>query len=418
MSMSKYLNMTLFLGSLMFSLSWMPGFEADAGSISLSSSAAEYEGQCDFDKQVAASGESSCRARLREKTDVSGTVTVRRVPRAARLSDGANAKADSEELEVTMEASAPVAGCETCKRNSSVTRTYPISDARSVTEKALREFGEHAAKIRGEAAELEAKEKARIAIEVAKKKRVDACQIDEAGTLLEGKDKHQCLMNKIAALEPEKAAKFYDENMKEMLMEMVRSENGAIRMQGLQLLRQLNVIEARNPYLKESLIDMTNFAKYSGDMIQAQRMLAQAKPEQRAALQQRMSQILANGKEYFEKRGLFLNENVAQNLSGWSYQGTWGDDMTSFKSQLEQIYSNHRQAVSGTSATSSNGLAGKPLIPSVPGTRTGLGTPSTATPYIPGAPATGAARTGTTAAPARPTAPGVRVGPSYGQKVR
>ncbi len=408
--MSKHRNTLFLIATVMFSLSYLPGFTADAGSGQIDqSSSIAYEGDCDFSRQA------SCRARSTDSR-VSADVRVNRVvvPKPVdRLGDPAAQPAPGETedmLEVSIEASASVEGCTTgCSRSTSVTRHFPLSDRSRIREKALELARQQAEAVRGEAQR-----------EAARLRRAESCQVDEDNRPLEARAKRDCLMARIALLEPEQAAKYFDQHMKEMLLEMIKSDNPQTRADGLRMLASLKLITGNNPYLKESLHEIGEFGKYHSQVqllarrIQTNRALGRDTKQDTAAL----ARLVGTAGSYFESRGLTLNDRLQDSLAGWAYQGTLGTDLSGYEQQIKSIYSNHQQYMNQARQPLQPGQ--QQFQPSVPGAgRTGLGTfggnnqigrPAVTPPTTgrPGVAPVQPMRPGATQAPVR--------GPVYGQR--
>lgn len=347
--MSNRMNATLLMTALLGSLSWFPGFSADAGSGRMDlSSNATYEGECDFDDHQVKEQGKSCRARLRgdSKTQAQITAKVVQVPKKRRLSDPAPVAGQNETeemLEVNIEASASVAGCTTgCSRNSTVTRRFPLADAKELAAKALREFEQEAERLRGEASR-----------EAAELERKNKCEVGADGRELLGRAKRQCLLDRIALLnqtDPEAAARFYDDNIKKMLMDMIKG-NPQTRKDAEQMLQQLARVSGNNPYLKHSLSTMNDFGQYYSVMSDAIAQYEMLSPEQRGPFAAKIAEAYRRGIAHFRRQGLDVRSELDAELAslGWEYSGTLSQDLTSYEKQLTEIYRQHQQNIGGTS---------------------------------------------------------------------
>lgn len=368
--MSNRLNATLLMTALLGSLSWFPGFSADAGSGRMDlSSNATYEGECDFDDHQVKEQGKSCRARLRSdsKTEAKITARVVSVPKKRRLSDPAPvAGQETEEvLEVDIEASASVAGCTTgCSRNSTVTRRFPLADAKVLAAKALREFEQEAERLRGEAAR-----------EAAEQERRNKCEVGADGRELVGRAKRQCLLDRIAVLnqqDPEAAARFYDGNIKKMLMEMIK-DNPHTRKDAEQMLQQLADVSGNNPYLKHALGTMNDFGQYYTVMSEAIAQYEMLPPDQRGPFAAKIAEAYRQGINHFRRQGLDVRSQLDAELAslGWEYSGTLAQDITNYEKQLTDIYRQHQQNIGGTSGLPTTNPQFQTRQPGAPGSGRG-----------------------------------------------
>ncbi len=348
--MSIKMKTTLLIFTVMFSLSALPGFYADAGSgrIDLSSSAT-YEGDCDFDDYKVRSNGKTCKARLRSDAATQAQISAKVVKVEKKRGINAPPPAAGEDtteemLEVSIEASASVAGCITgCSRNSSVTRRFPITDAQNVATKALKEFEKEAQRLRGEAA---------LAAEDQKKR--DQCEVGADNQPLEGRAKRDCLVRKLESIrDPEAAARFYDENIKELLVEMIKSGNPQSIKDAESLVKALQASQGRNPYLKESLAKMDQFGQYHTTLLNAIRQYdslpdSPQNREIRAKMAQDIVNFYRKGDSYFAGE-MQLSRQLESRLAGagWSYTGTLTDDISKFRQELENVYEDHANRIGG-----------------------------------------------------------------------
>lgn len=364
--MSNQSRTLLLVGTVMFSLSWLPGFSVDAGSgtADLSSSDATYEGDCNFNAGLANNNESTCNARMRNG-ETRGRVTVRKVPRQALLSDQLSGQTPTaqEELEVTVEATSTAVNCSACSRTSSNSRRYQLSDIRNVTAVALADFAKEA-----QAAQTQA------ARQAAEAKQIQECKISaETKQRLEGREQRDCLLNRLAALEPEAAARFFDQHIKSIALEMIKSDNAQTFKDGMDLLARIEQITGNNPYLKESLKDMKAFGRHHAYVRMMTRRIENmpANDPNRARYSAALAQYMGRANSYYQDRGLELSESLQTKLEGWNYSGTWANDLASFQQQLNQIYNNGNIASNQTRTGNQMGV-----------TQPGAGRTSFGTPYV------------------------------------
>ncbi len=367
--MSKKMKTSLLVLSVMFSLSALPGLNADAGSERMDlSSNATYEGDCDFDDYSIKEQGKTCKARLRSDSATQANISARvvQVPKKRRLSDPAPAAGEAtteEMLEVSIEATSSVAGCTTgCSRNSSVTRRFPIDDARNVAAKALKEFESEAERLRGEAAQA-----------AEKQKRLDKCEVGTNDQPLEGRAKRDCLVRRLSQIrDPEAAARFYDENLKQMIADMIRSGNPQTVEDAKQMLLAIDRSHPTNPYLKPAIIDMARFHKFHGDLSQAIQEYNSIPNDRNPANVQRRAQLAQDIKRYYESGVQYFSDRIPgiQKMEsdlaarGWGYTGTLGQDAETYRQDLEGVYEDHANRMGvGTQGTNNQFQQRQPGAP-------------------------------------------------------
>lgn len=215
------------LVAVLGSMSGLPGIQGVVQSADLFSRSPLYLNNCPVEDQIGENGISECRVVNANK--VSANVTVEKVVRQEGRPQDPDMQGRpapgrvTERYKVTSTLEADFCTDGECSMERTV----------GTLEEAIRLGKEFSNKLARDA-------KARIAAEKARQARIDKCEMDEEGNEITQEPKIlKCLTEKLKGMDPEQAAEFYADNLKERIQRLLQSNSSNDRALGMGALGQL-----------------------------------------------------------------------------------------------------------------------------------------------------------------------------------
>jgi hypothetical protein len=401
-NMKKHTAGAALLLAVLGSMSGLPGFQGVIHSADLFSRSPLYLNDCPVEDEIGANGVSNCR--VVNKNKISADVTVEEVVRPSGRPQNPDIQGP------------PAPGPKRFKVTSRLEAAF-CSDGECEMEREVGSLKE-AIRLAKEFSNKLAKDaKARQA-------RIDKCEMDEDGNEITKEPKIlKCLTDKLKEMDPEQAADYYADNLKERIQALLQSNSPNDRALGMgalgQLGKDLNINCATRPGLQvnaqnsqnqflthnllnpqmnpmrpvstagtrpgaernliaESTCDMWAFGSYNNNVEHLQLMAAQPGAN-RPAIGQALRSLKSGWGTYFQQRGMALAADPL-GLNGMS-----GDLMTDYHENNDRLAANMKSIVdkhkdllepttvqNGALTTAGRGARGG-VMPHNP---TGPGTPS------------------------------------------
>lgn len=371
---SKSVLLTL-LGTLTFTLSTLPEMAERMDQSSMDRQPAEVrEGNCPLDDLSENGKVVDCEFTGKvggSKETLSATVTVRRTKKAPTfvkkfLDDNKEEKAAEPEdaFEIRVQGIAVCEKCNTDVRTEMATRVIKVTQYNDVSK--LRNFIEAEAKRKIEEARTMAREERK------QREAQERCEVDESNENLTGRARMDCRVEKIAGMDEEKAADYFQKYLKNDLFSLMQSTNSRDVVLASQILGKLNS-ETSNAAVRDSVQDMVKYGQFTqrqNQMISNIAML-QANDPRRYALAQQLYGERQQANAYFQMRGMNLDRQNQQALmtDSWlqSITPAMIQDVNSYSRDIDARYNAIIDRLRVTMDNSSINGSGQQLNPTTSG---------------------------------------------------
>ncbi|NJL24431.1 MAG: hypothetical protein HC902_04190 [Calothrix sp. SM1_5_4] len=334
------------LGALAFNLSGEPGARRDvSGFMELSSNDGASDcGSGALEDNVRRTGEGACVVKI----NTSGGRVTSHVK--VRLEDteeidmsqpGRVMKPGGKRLVVDMDLEAECRnGCPSGVRSETRQHIRNVSDLQKIGTIAIEQSRRHAQDLAKQVKE-----------ERERQAKLERCEITEDGEKRSRRERMDCMMEKLEGLEEEKAADYFDANIKDQLQEMLTQGTPAERALASGLLTKLAAGQHGNKYIQAASSELFAFSKYLQKEQELALQIAQfgERDPRRRQLVSELRSLKSGYGAYFKMRGMQIQS--PQSGLDPDFVGRLQGDLTEYQTELDNKYAEisaqHKDLITG-----------------------------------------------------------------------
>jgi hypothetical protein len=186
-------------------------------------------------------------------------------------------------------------------------------------------------------------------------KRVAKCEINKDEDKLSAKQRLNCQIKKLDKMDDDKAADYFDENVRPEVERLLGSNNPAQIKQGMQIIQKMHDQGLGGDFVQDSIQDLTQYGAFNQQANQLRTQIARLAPNdpRRQQYQALMNQDKALADSYFHARTDQVGmDDWSTGANGFDYGSTLVNNLADFQSRIDQNYASileqQRQMITGT----------------------------------------------------------------------